>query len=120
MFARRAILAAALTVMLMPASAAAQSVDGWHDHAGWGSVTVSADRKSITVCDLSDDGRAVRVEYATTYLQQWTVVDSNGARSGCGSDSAFFSRITVFKLCEGAKYGSCRPSVWVSHAGYLG
>ncbi|GAA2839012.1 hypothetical protein [Nonomuraea rubra] len=121
MFARRAVVAATLTIMLTPApSASAQPVSDWRDDAGWGSVTVSADRKSITVCDLSDDGRAVRVEYATTYLQQWTVVDSNGARWGCGSDSAFFSRITVFKLCEGAKYGPCRPSVWVSRAGYLG
>ncbi|MFI7131289.1 hypothetical protein ACIBQ1_36780 [Nonomuraea sp. NPDC050153] len=120
MFARTGVAAAALAVMLASSPAAAQPLDGWGDDAGWGSVTVSADRKHITVCDLSRDGQAVRVEYATTYLQEWTVVDANGPRWGCGTDSAFLSRITVFKLCEGAKYGSCRPSVWVSRAGTLG
>ncbi|WP_433441357.1 hypothetical protein [Nonomuraea sp. CA-141351] len=100
--------------------AAASSSDGWQDDAGWGSATVSADRKHITVCDLSRDGRAVRVEYATTYLQKWTVVDSDGARWGCGTDTTHLSRITVFKLCEGGTFGSCRPPIWVSCAGFLG
>ncbi|HEX4813596.1 MAG TPA: hypothetical protein VFV66_12680 [Nonomuraea sp.] len=114
----RIILAAtALTIVLAAAPAAARSPSGWRDDAGWGSVTVSADRKHITVCDLSDDGQAVRVEYATTYLQKWTVADGNGARWGCGTDSAFFSRITVFKLCQGRKYGACRPSVWIRPTG---
>lgn len=117
MFPRIALTATAVVIVLAAPSAAAQPAGGWTDDAGWGSVTVSADRKDITVCDLSDDGRAVRVEYATSYLQTWTVVDANGAKWGCGSDSAFLSRITVFKLCEGRKYGSCRPSVWISRSG---
>lgn len=117
MFSRLAMAAAALLATTLTASpAAAAPAPGWRDDAGWGSVTVSADRKHITVCDLANDGRAVRVEYATTYLQQWTVVDGNGAEWGCGSDSAFFSRITVFKLCEGSKYGTCRPSIWISRS----
>ncbi|MGW0486451.1 hypothetical protein [Nonomuraea sp. NPDC003214] len=102
--------------MLTPSPAIAQPAGGWHDDAGWASVTVSADRKHIKVCDPSDDGRDVRVEYATTYLQTWTLVDSNGAGWGCGTDTTFFSRITVFKLCEGRKYGACRPSVWLSRS----
>lgn len=117
MFPRIALVAAAFTVMLIPSSAMAQPSSEWQDDAGWGSVTVSADRKHITVCDLSKDGRAVRVEYATTYLQTWTVVDTNGARWGCETDTALLSRITVFKLCEGRKYGSCRPSVRISRSG---
>ncbi|GAA1772026.1 hypothetical protein [Nonomuraea bangladeshensis] len=116
MFPRTALAAAALSVLVVASPAAAQSSGGWRDDAGWGSVKVSADRKHITVCDLSGDGRAVRVEYATTYLQTWTVVDTNGAWWGCGTDSTFFSRITVFKLCEGRKFGTCRPSIWVSRS----
>ncbi|MEQ4725185.1 hypothetical protein [Nonomuraea sp. B19D2] len=53
----------------------------------------------------------MRAVYGTSYLQIWTVVDSNGARWGCGTDSTFFSRIDVFKLCEGDKYGPCRTPV---------
>jgi hypothetical protein len=117
----RIVLAATIlaTVLTAASSAAASAPGGWSDGTGWGSVTVSTDRQHITVCDLSNDGRAVRVEYATTYLQQWTVVDSNGAKPGCGTDTAYFSRITVFKLCEGAKYGACEPSVWISKTGGL-
>ncbi|MET7338964.1 hypothetical protein [Nonomuraea sp. NPDC005650] len=110
MYVRRALaIFLAAVVCALPASA--DSAGGWNDDAGWGSVTVSADRKHIEVCDLSNDGRAVRVEYATSYLQMWTVVDSNGARWGCGTNSTFFSRIDVFKLCEGSKYGRCRTPV---------
>jgi hypothetical protein len=112
--------AAIIAIVLTPATASAQPAGGWHDEAGWGSVAVSADRHHIEVCDLRNDGRAVRVEYATTYLQKWTVVDTDGARWGCGSDSTMISRITVFKLCEGRTFGTCRPSVWVSRNGYLG
>ncbi|MBB5773746.1 hypothetical protein [Nonomuraea jabiensis] len=117
MIRRIALSAAALAVLLAPSPAKAQTSDGWHDDAGWGSVSVSADRHRITVCDLSNDGRAVRVEYATSYLQTWTIVDSNGARWGCKTDSTFFSRITAFKLYEGRRYGSCRPSTWISRSG---
>ncbi|MEU4224784.1 hypothetical protein AB0F17_10860 [Nonomuraea sp. NPDC026600] len=39
-----------------------------------------ADRRHITVCDLSTNGRAVPVEYATTYLQPGAVVDTDGAQ----------------------------------------
>jgi hypothetical protein len=107
-----------LPIILTASPVGAAPSAGWRDDAGWGSVTVSADRKHIRVCDLANDGRAVRVEYATTDLQQWTVVDGNGVKWGCGSDSAFFSRITVFKLCEGSKYGTCRPSpsIWISRS----
>ncbi|MFB4273516.1 hypothetical protein [Nonomuraea sp. GTA35] len=121
MSARLPLAAAALAITAAaPSPASAQPTGGWHDDAGWGSVTVSADRTHIEVCDLQDDGQAVRVEYATTYLQKWTVVDTNGARWGCGTDSTMISRITVFKLCQGRTFGICRPSVWVSRSGYLG
>ncbi|GAA3615594.1 hypothetical protein GCM10022419_121100 [Nonomuraea rosea] len=117
MLPRFTLAATALTLLLATPSAAAQSPGGWNDDAGWGSVTVSADRKHITVCDLSNDGQAVRVEYATTYLQKWTVVDTNGAKWGCGTDSTLVSLITVFKLCEGSQYGNCRESIWISRSG---
>ncbi|MEU6786962.1 MULTISPECIES: hypothetical protein [Nonomuraea] len=110
MYVRRA-LAITLAAVLCASSASADSAGGWYDDAGWGSVTISADRKHIEVCDLSNDGRAVRAVYKTSYLQTWTVVDSNGARWGCGTDSTFFSRINVFKLCEGTKYGRCRTPI---------
>ncbi|MEV4362677.1 hypothetical protein [Nonomuraea sp. NPDC049625] len=115
--ASRITLAATILAALLTASpASAHVADGWHDEAGWGSVTISADRKHITVCDLSNDGRAVRVEYATSYLQKWAVIDRNGARWGCGTDSTFFSRITAFKLCEGRAFGTCRLPVWISRS----
>ncbi|KAB8192573.1 hypothetical protein FH608_024020 [Nonomuraea phyllanthi] len=116
MFPRFALAAAALAVMLAPSPALAQPSDGWHDEAHWGSVTVSADRKHITVCDLKADGLSVRAEYATTYLQTWTVVDANGARPGCGTDTTFLSRITVFKLCQVHPFDTCLPSVWISRS----
>ncbi|MEV4285449.1 hypothetical protein AB0K40_08075 [Nonomuraea bangladeshensis] len=116
MFPRLALVAAAFIVILAPSPAVAQPADGWHEQNHWGSVTVSADRKHITVCDLSNDGLSVRAEYATTYLQTWTVEDTNGPRPGCGTGSTFFSRITAFKLCRFRPFETCLPSVRTSRS----
>lgn len=113
MFTRITLAATALAALLATPPAAAQTSSSWSDRAPWGSVTVSADRQHIAVCDLSNDGQAVRVEYATSYLQRYTVVDSNGAKWGCGTDRTWISLIGAFKLCQGAKNGPCQQSIWM-------
>ncbi|MEU7900969.1 hypothetical protein AB0B45_50115 [Nonomuraea sp. NPDC049152] len=68
------------------------------------------------MCDLHVDGYAIDGEYATSMLGIYTVPDSNGPRAGCGTDSTFFSRIDVFKLCmtlKGKGERTCADSVWI-------
>lgn len=104
-----------LTLLSVPAAAASPS-SGWGYETSAGSVHVLADRKHITVCDSYDDGYTVEAEYATSMLGTYTVPDSNSPWAGCGTDSTFFSRIDVFKLCtthQGQGVRACAESVWI-------
>ncbi|WP_157244274.1 hypothetical protein [Nonomuraea typhae] len=86
---------------------------GWSKQTAYGSAYVSANRRSIEVCDLADDGRPVEVEYATSMLNKYTITDSNGAKPGCGDDFVLFGHIDVFKLCDAAFPRECTSSTWI-------
>jgi hypothetical protein len=104
---------AALGLLLIP-SAHAQTTDGWEDHQRWGSVTVSADRRHIEVCDLRGDHAGVKVEYTTSMLITHTATDSNGAEPGCETDHVWFGRIDVFTMCRtGFASGGCNQPIWI-------
>ncbi|GII96856.1 hypothetical protein [Sinosporangium siamense] len=66
-------------------------------------MTVSADRRHITVCDKDADILYAEAEYATSMLGIHKVADSNGAAPGCGQDATYISLIDVFKLCPGIR-----------------
>lgn len=107
-----AITLIAIVTMASPATA---SSGGWSSDSGDGYVKVSADRKHITVCDSQPDRTSVYAEYATSYLAIHTVKDERGGDFGCGKDTVFFGRITVFKLCsltDGIRR-SCNDSIWI-------
>jgi hypothetical protein len=115
----RKIAAISITTLLaltLLATSATASSAGWSDASAYGSVSVSADRNHITVCDTASDGVAVSADYATSYLSIYTVKDPHGADGKCAHDSTFFSRITVFKLCfkSVGMPRICNPSIWIS------
>ncbi|MEU4574635.1 hypothetical protein [Nonomuraea sp. NPDC023979] len=115
MFTRITLAGAAAACLLLSPSAHAQAPGVWGDRAPFGSVTVSADRRHIEVCDLQADGHGVKVEYATSMLLTHTVTDPNGAKRGCGTDRVWMGRIDVFKLCEtGFASSGCNASIWIN------
>jgi hypothetical protein len=104
---------AAIGLLLIP-SAHAQTAHGWEDHQRWGSVTVSADRRHIEVCDLRSDHVGVKVEYATSMLFTHTATDSNGAKPGCETDRVWLGRIEAFKMCRtGFASSGCNQPIWI-------
>ncbi|GAA4102215.1 hypothetical protein [Nonomuraea soli] len=114
MIVRLALLGGAVLALLSSPASAGTAGSGWTSESNDGYAYVSADRRSITVCDLRDDDRGVDAEYATSLLNIYTVPDPNGPRAGCGTDSTFFSRIDVFKLCvtDGLnRY--CHNPIWI-------
>jgi hypothetical protein len=114
MLARIALTGAAAACLFFTPSANAQTPGVWEDRARFGSVTVSADRRHIEVCDLEKDGHGVKVEYATSMLLTHTVNDPNGAKRGCGTDRVWLGRIDVIKLCEtGFASSGCNEPVWI-------
>jgi hypothetical protein len=106
---------AALTVLVVSSSAAVPSPGPWRDSNPYGTAVVSADRKSLEVCDTAGDDVYVEVEYATSMLLTHAVADSNGAREGCGTDRLLMGRIDVFRLCYGKRYlwRQCNDSIWL-------
>jgi hypothetical protein len=114
MFIRLTLLGSAVLALLASPASAGTPNSGWTSQSNEGYAYVSADRKHITVCDLRDDDRKVDAEYATSLLDIYTVPDPDGPRPKCGTDSTFFSRIDVFKLCVTVGLNRyCHNPVWI-------
>jgi hypothetical protein len=110
-----ALVAATLTVT--PAHAASGP---WTDYyADAGKVTVSADRRKITVCDLDPrDDLLFKADFATDNPFGPSIYTVEAPRGECATDRTYVSWIKVFKLCIGRPgpgtpaWGDCNPSIW--------
>ncbi|MEO3810776.1 hypothetical protein ABGB17_17380 [Sphaerisporangium sp. B11E5] len=112
--------AAALAILLTTTPVAPASMSGpWVDHYGNAAkATVSADRRTITVCDQNPtDGLRFKVDYATDNPVDPTIYTVTAPEGDCKSDRTYISWIMVFKLCSGyagpgfISWRDCNPPI---------
>jgi hypothetical protein len=100
-----------------PASAQAS---GWRDSYADGSVTVPADRSSITVCDGKNDNRAYKaVWHNDNPVDARSPFEVRAPQNGCATDNSLWGSVKVFKICYGhlrsdkrVVWDGCQAGVW--------
>lgn len=70
-------------------------------------AVVSANRRSLGVCDMQQDGNGVYGYFWLTNGTELKVRDPNGSAGGCGNMSDLPAPIKKFKVCEDRWVDEC-------------